>query len=339
MNQEIKKYTQPNISLIAIAYNLEDYIGECLNSLTNQTHKSIEIIVVDDGSTDSTLSKIQAIAQTDCRLRVLSQKNQGPNSARENGLKIAKGKYVQFIDGDDWLALDACEKLYQKAEEGKADVILFHAQRIYPDKQISPLMGFHKKTRYRHPFKEFAMNTYDHPIYLKFIHRVFLFDNNISFPAKITYGDDTTFSALFYLHSPHINFLDEFIYCYRQRTKGNSHDLQGFINDMNKVINILKSIKASKFNQEIEDYANYLILSYMATFYYRALLAKREDIASLLADRILKEKIFIASHIQHPSPLRWLIYQIYNHFPQFLLTIHKIRAFIRGLYKRDRMEE
>ena len=100
----------PKISVIVAAYNVEEYIERCLNSLVDQTMDDIEIIVVNDGSKDATLEKIDQYTG-DRRIKVIDKENCGLIEARKSGLSVAEGEYVQFVDGDDWLKKDACEKL------------------------------------------------------------------------------------------------------------------------------------------------------------------------------------------------------------------------------------
>ena len=91
------------VSVVVISYNVDSYINVCLNSIINQTFKDIEIICVDDGSKDHTLEKLKLIAKEDERIKIIAQTNQGPFAARMNGLRVATGAYVIFVDGDDWI--------------------------------------------------------------------------------------------------------------------------------------------------------------------------------------------------------------------------------------------
>lgn len=113
------------VSVIIPTYNVEDYIGECLDSICNQTLNDIEIICIDDGSDDSTLDKLNEYASKDDRIKVISQENKGPSSARNAGLDNALGKYIYFMDSDDYLELNALEKLTDIAEENSLDLIIF----------------------------------------------------------------------------------------------------------------------------------------------------------------------------------------------------------------------
>ena len=94
------------ISAILPVYNVEQYIKDCLDSIINQTMDDIEIICVNDGSLDNSLQVLEEYAQKDARIKIISQENQGQGIARNNGLKIANGEYITFIDPDDWVDVD-----------------------------------------------------------------------------------------------------------------------------------------------------------------------------------------------------------------------------------------
>ena len=99
------------VSVIIPAYNIEDYIGRCLESIIKQTLKDIEIIVVNDGSNDNTLAIINVFARKDNRIKIVDKKNKGSIEARKSGFKVANGEFILFIDGDDWIENDCLEIL------------------------------------------------------------------------------------------------------------------------------------------------------------------------------------------------------------------------------------
>ena len=116
----------PKISIIIPVYNVEQYLQECIDSCVNQTLKEIEIICVDDCSTDSSLDILTRYAKEDSRVRVLGhQNNRKQGAARNTGLKYASGEYIWFVDSDDILALNACQLLYDTATELGVDVLSF----------------------------------------------------------------------------------------------------------------------------------------------------------------------------------------------------------------------
>ena len=111
------------ISIVVPAYNAEKYIETCINSIRNQSYKNIEIIIVNDGSNDSTLNIITKLKEEDSRITVISTENKGVSHARNTGMQVANGKWISFVDSDDWLEESFCEKLINKAKELNADYI------------------------------------------------------------------------------------------------------------------------------------------------------------------------------------------------------------------------
>ena len=115
----------PKVSVIIPVYNVEQYLHECLDSVINQTLKEIEIICVDDGSTDSSLEILKEYAAKDNRITVIAQENLHAGVARNAGLTVAKGEYVHFLDSDDWVDLDTYEKLYNIIKKQNVNLIKF----------------------------------------------------------------------------------------------------------------------------------------------------------------------------------------------------------------------
>ncbi len=113
------------ISVIIPVYNVENYLKDCLNSIVSQSLSDIEIICVNDGSVDNSLDILKEYAAKDNRFVILNQENSGQGIARNRALDIVKGKYIAFVDPDDWLEDCALEDLYNFAERNEADVVQF----------------------------------------------------------------------------------------------------------------------------------------------------------------------------------------------------------------------
>ena len=110
------------ISVIVPVFNAEKYLKMCLNSLVSQTLKNIEIICIDDGSTDNSLAILDKFKSKDDRIKIIKQKNYGVSMARNNGISEAQGEYIGFVDADDWVDKDFFEKLYNAAQKYNADI-------------------------------------------------------------------------------------------------------------------------------------------------------------------------------------------------------------------------
>lgn len=119
------------VSVIIPCYNVENYINKCLDSVLNSSLKELEIIVINDGSTDSTLDKIKKYK--DKRIILIDKKNGGVASARNEGLKVATGEYITFLDSDDYIDEDMYKDMYERAIEGNLDIVACDTKLVYPD--------------------------------------------------------------------------------------------------------------------------------------------------------------------------------------------------------------
>ena len=146
------------LSIIMPAYNVEDYIERAIDSILKQTYSQIELIIVDDGSTDNTLDIISARQKMDKRIIVVSQKNKGAMSARNEGIRIARGQWITFIDSDDYIEINAYRELINKI--GDNDMITYGVYReISPDKNVVRTDLFEEK-EYRYSELEKLKSTF-----------------------------------------------------------------------------------------------------------------------------------------------------------------------------------
>lgn len=116
--------SSPLISIIVPVYNVEPYVSKCLESILRQTYQNIEIIIIDDGSTDGGSDICDAYAHKDKRIKVIHQSNEGVSGARNVGLRIAKGEFIGFVDSDDWIEADMYEYLLQNIQQQDADIAI-----------------------------------------------------------------------------------------------------------------------------------------------------------------------------------------------------------------------
>lgn len=179
------------ISVIVPVYNSSQYLRESLNSVVNQTVKNIEVILVNDGSTDESLKICEEFRELDSRVIILNQKNSGVCSARNHGFDISKGEYIIFVDSDDILELDLLETLLNLILEYKTDIAMCGVKMIYPNNRtIQPeenleIEIFEKKEAiYKFLNKEFT----NYGLWTKLFKKEIL--NNISFDVNKKIGED-----------------------------------------------------------------------------------------------------------------------------------------------------
>ena len=138
----------PLITIIVPVYNTKDYLRDCLKSLKNQTYKNLEILLIDDGSTDGSPSILKKYKELDSRAKVILKKNGGLSSARNVGLDHAKGKYIFFLDSDDYLELDAIEYLFKLIQKTKSPIsICSHYEKRPPKENLKDFNRNHLETK------------------------------------------------------------------------------------------------------------------------------------------------------------------------------------------------
>ena len=222
---EIKDYTvkepvkNPKVSIIIPTYNSAGYIEKCVNSLIKQTLKEIEIIFVDDGSSDETAQICEEYASLDCRVKLIKQEHKKQGAARNNGTNNATGEYIGFVDSDDWVDVDYYEKLYKAAKKYDSDIALATNVRIG-----------NGKTKKRLDIKDekFVVNFQDkldigkqptNPCPTNKIYKAsMLKDNNISWQEGVFCEDKLfTMQAVYYANGI-VSVPDIYYYYYRNMT-------------------------------------------------------------------------------------------------------------------------
>lgn len=123
----------PKISIIVPVYNVENYIQDCINSILKQDLKEIELILVNDGSTDNSGYICDEFSKKDRRIKVIHKENGGQSSARNRGIEVAEGDFIGFVDSDDWIEKEMYETLYAKAMESEADIVACNISQYTKD--------------------------------------------------------------------------------------------------------------------------------------------------------------------------------------------------------------
>lgn len=214
------------LSFVVPVYNVEQYLEECLNSICRQTYTDIEIICVDDGSIDNSLNILQKYAELDSRIIVLKQCNQGAASARNNGLQVAKGEYVLFVDSDDVVEEDLAEKVFNKALAYDADIVIYNADSFSEKTGKKALLNinFRKYRKFQNEcfsaqdIPNEILNLFLVPAWNKLIRKDFLKSNNIEF-QNIKRSNDLAFTSKALLKANKILLYDKVFIHYRTGMK------------------------------------------------------------------------------------------------------------------------
>ena len=218
----------PLVSVIIPVYNTCRYLGESILSIVNQTLRNIEIICINDGSTDNSFDVLNELSKADSRITVLSQENMGQSIARNRGIEIAKGKYYYFFDSDDYLVANALEMLYKKAEEEELDLLLFDGITEYENATLQERHSSYQTTYIRKQTYNgvwFGIELYpvmvangDYKVSpcLQFIRSSLIADYHIRYRRKIVY-EDNLFSMQTMLFAQRVMHIPEQFFVRRVR--------------------------------------------------------------------------------------------------------------------------
>ncbi|WP_296893689.1 glycosyltransferase [uncultured Methanobrevibacter sp.] len=298
------------ISVIIPVYNVENYLRECLDSITSQTVKDIEIICIDDGSTDNSPEILKEYQKKDSRIKIITKENGGQATARNLGIKEAQGEYIAFIDSDDFIESEMLEKLYTKAKDDNLDIAMCKIATYnnqtgeIKDNVWYYMLGifrdFEKEIFNHKDTKEFTCNIAVTP-YNKIYKTSLIKDNNILFPEGLIFEDEKFFYDT-YLRAKRVSVIPEFLYYYRVNRKGSTVDIEKE-NDYTDIIEISKQIRQTfKETNNYEDYKyllnNRLIHLQLARFTetspkYREKFFNllKEDLQEVLKDQDIKDNL------------------------------------------------
>ena len=188
------------VSVIIPVYNVEKYLTECLDSICGQTLRDIEIICVNDGSTDNSAEILVKYQNKDARIKIITQENKGPAGARNVGISAACGKYIYFMDSDDMLELDALDVLYKECQAENLDIIYFNPCVIYENSQIAKKHQWHQDFVIRGNYKKVVSgqelfvelknnNEYLIAVWMQMIKKDFIQEISLAFPNGIYHED------------------------------------------------------------------------------------------------------------------------------------------------------
>ena len=268
-----------NVSIIIPVYNVEDYLEECLDSVLDQSLKDIEIICVDDCSTDNSLNILNNYAKKDSRIKIIkNSENKGQGFSRNVGIKHAIGEYVGFVDSDDWIDTKLFELTYNEAKKLDLDLLLFKSFAF--DNKTGELTDFNKdylsfkcldgldKLIFTHKdTKQVTCNISVSP-WEKIYKREFLVNNNFLFPEDIIFEDEVFFYKV-YLNAKRVSLFDDYLYYYRVNRENST-----MLRKDNKFMNVVDAFRLIreefiKTNNYDEEYKKLLFNKFMYSVFTR----------------------------------------------------------------------
>ena len=215
--------TRPLVSVSVPVYNAEKYLRQCLDSLVNQTLHDIEIVIVNDGSTDSSESICQEYAARDSRIVLVNKENGGSASARQTALDASRGVFFCSCDADDWVEPDMYEKMYQKAIETDADIVMCDYYCEYPDGKLV-LSHYDLIPAKRKDLLDDALNgIFPCQLWNKLFKRDIFNRLALSFEPGIDLGEDFLLMMKFFRFKISVEIVSAPLYHYRREIGGNSY--------------------------------------------------------------------------------------------------------------------
>lgn len=285
--------SDPKISVIIPVYNTAAYLYEAIESILKQSLKDIEVILINDGSTDESGDIIKRIATQDKRISYFEQSNQGQSVARNVGLQHATGEYIYCMDSDDIIDLHALELLYNRCQEKELELIFFDADVLYESERGSISWDYHRTHIYseENVYQGIALmkSMIEHATHravpwLLLIKRSHLLELNHSFYPGIIHEDEL-FTTLLYLQSKRIGCLKKRLVQHRIRansTMTNHYSLRniiGYLTTIDQLFEYSYKIRTSESSEVIRQYTNYTL---NRVFYTAHILSFKEKCSAFI---------------------------------------------------------
>lgn len=330
------------VSVLLPVYNVEKYLGQCLDSVIHQTLRNIEIICVNDGSTDSSLDILKKYAAKDSRIKIINKKNGGLPSARNAGLDAATGEYISFIDSDDYIQPDMMSVLYKHAKDTKAEIVICGAN-VFPETPhadgwvywvLSPERKFYEKCNDELLFENHAARPF---IWRTFVKRDLIERNHLRLNEGIHIGEDNAFQFRIYPLAKGISVIPDKLYNYRWYREDSMMNTVVYKDVNKKTLSHIKMVLhvADEWikSGEMEEHA-FQFLKWSVEFIYddfiRLPLKHRAEQSGLLAEMWTK-----CGYYQYKSELPDYIVDMFKYF-YFMSEQEDIKQDISIVMSADR---
>ena len=305
------------VSIIIPIYNAEKYLFKCLNSIKEQTYTNIEVLMINDGSTDNSETICKEFLK-DYRFCLINKKNGGVSSARNLGINRCNGEYVLFVDSDDW-----CDKelLKQAVQNIKSyDMLCFAYYKAYKDKNICEELKVNKNANIK---KEILSNKLiGGYLWNKLFSTNIIKEHGIKFNESITYCEDLIFIIQYIKYVKKVNYINKALYYYRVRKNSVSNDFYS-----NKNISILNAYELliNEYN-ECDFFVNNLKFSYLLNYYKLRKFIPKEYNVNL--DIVAEEKKVLANK----STKQKIKFNLIKYFPKVFIKLKDMKNGKMNLY-------
>lgn len=271
------------ISIVIPVYNTKDYLEQCVRSVLNQTAENLELILVDDGSTDESGMICDAFAKEDTRVRVIHQENGGVHTARNRGILEAKGQYLMFIDADDWIDEETIESIQKILQKETLDILRFSFVREYNRGSVKKINTFVKEglsvgEDYKNIFRQAVGLTETELLHIENFNflstactsvyrRAMLISGKVEFPSREALGsfEDGLFNIKAFACARSFYYIDKHYYHYR-KTNADSCTVsyrENYLEKQGKLFEIIYKIAKKENPQFMSAYYNRIVFSAM----------------------------------------------------------------------------
>lgn len=236
------------VSIVIPAYNAEAYLRECVESVLAQSYQELEVVIVDDGSIDSTLALAEVLAQEDNRVLVVKSINCGVVSAREKGVGRVTGEYLFFLDADDWLATDAIQLLVDEMERAYADICLANYILYHADINRYHKVSHRKKSMNTAQCMAYCLHYGETFLPIK-LYKTGIYSKAVKIPHDVALQEDTI-GVMQYLEScSAVTFIDDAIYYYRKHAAAATAILTDY--KARGLFKVCEALSTCKFRSDI----------------------------------------------------------------------------------------
>lgn len=267
---------EPILSIIVPAYNVEQYLADCLDSVVKQDNGKLEVVLVDDGSTDSTWKICQQYAEKYSCIHAFTKENGGLSATRNFGVRHATGKYVYFLDSDDFLADTAVQKLFEKIENGQYDVVVSIYENLEDATGERSSCGYQLESEKVEQLTgenllQYLMTgrVYDWYAVLQTVKKTYLEANDLFFEEGVTF-EDARWTPKVLLRAQKVGYLDFPVYVYRRNRVGS---ITGTFSEKNfkSKLGVFEFIEAFAQENQLSDKTREMMLANMSNLYVSAL--------------------------------------------------------------------
>lgn len=255
------------ISVIVSIYNVDNYLEKCIKSIINQSYKKIEIILIDDGSTDSSGKICDYYSNLDNRIKVIHKSNGGLSESKNVGIKVASGELLSFVDGDDYIEESMLEEMTNNTNQYGSDLVVCNYYKVYGTKKTLGYKNYIKKVLEKEDIYDYLFNYWDLNVYSwNKLYKKSIFDY-ISFPSKRIFEDSyvicdilDNIKKISYISSPLYN------YVYRKDSISNSYSINYFdkIGSYDKIIERVSIINNKSLLNNFRNRKAMILIEYLS---------------------------------------------------------------------------